>query len=108
MFRFRNIIVICVFVSVFMATFGTCYAVKSQMDFKQWPKDFHGLHLGEKAIIHSRANAGVYALWFYFPESNRTIFVALNRMDFSDPPVVDSGEVMMKILSGVRDILWNQ
>ena len=63
---------------------------------------------GEKAISHSGANAGVYTLWFYFPESNRTIFVALNRMDFSDPPVVDSGEVMMKILSGIRDILWNQ
>ncbi|MCP4578977.1 MAG: serine hydrolase [Deltaproteobacteria bacterium] len=63
---------------------------------------------GEKTISHSGANAGVYTLWFYFPESNRTIFVALNRMDFSDPPVVDSGEIMMKILSGVRDICWNQ
>jgi carboxyl-terminal processing protease len=63
---------------------------------------------GEKAISHSGANAGVYALWFYFPESNRTIFVALNRMDFSDPPMVDSGAVMLNILSGVRNILWNQ
>lgn len=63
---------------------------------------------GEKAISHSGANAGVYTLWFHFPESNRTLFVALNRMDFSDPPVVDSGAVMIKILSGVRDILWKK
>ena len=63
---------------------------------------------GEKAVSHSGANAGVYTLWFHFPESNRTLFVALNRLDLSDTPMVDSGEVMKKIFSGVRDILWKK
>jgi hypothetical protein len=63
---------------------------------------------GEKTISHSGGNAGVYTLWFHFPESKRTIFVALNRLDLSDTPVVNSGEVMLKILSGVRDIVWNK
>jgi hypothetical protein len=62
---------------------------------------------GEKTISHSGANAGVYTLWFYFPESNRTIFVALNRMDFSEP-VVNLREVMLIILTGIRDIVWNK
>lgn len=61
---------------------------------------------GEKVIGHGGANAGVYTLWLYFPESRRTIFVALNRLDFSKPPLVDSGAVMLSIISGVRDILW--
>jgi len=61
---------------------------------------------GERVIGHSGANAGVYALWLYFPESRRTIFVALNRLDFSEPPLVDSGAVMLSIIDGVRDIVW--
>jgi len=61
---------------------------------------------GERVIGHSGANAGVYALWLYFPESRHTIFVALNRLDFSEPPLVDSGAIMLSIIYGVRDILW--
>jgi len=61
---------------------------------------------GEKVIGHNGANPGFYAEWLYFPEPNRAIFVALNRLDITEAPVaVDAGAVIMSILAGVRDIL---
>ncbi len=60
---------------------------------------------GERLVHHSGANPGVHAQWLYYPESNRTIFVALNRQDTSEPPQVDVGAVMSSILTDVCDIL---
>ena len=66
---------------------------------------------GERLITHSGANPGVNTVWLHYPDSGRTIFVALNRQDYpnpSDPPPVDTDAVMTSILSGVRDILGEQ
>ncbi len=66
-----------------------------------------GDFFGEKVIGHNGANSGVYALWCYFPESKRTLFVALNRLDTTGTPKFHAEEVMLRILSGVREIIWH-
>lgn len=48
-----------------------------------WTKDplYH-----EKQISHRGENPGACADWQYYPESQRTIFLALNRADVAIPP----------------------
>jgi carboxyl-terminal processing protease len=60
---------------------------------------------GEKTISHSGANPGVQTMWLHFPDSDRTLFVALNRFD-EGMAKVDSNAVMTSIINSVRDILW--
>lgn len=62
----------------------------------------------ERQINHLGSNPGVVAEWEYYPDSQRLIFVALNRTDMVLPPdlePVDATKVLASILYGVRDIL---
>ncbi len=63
---------------------------------------------GEKQVSYLGSTPGACAEWEYYPDSQRIIFLALNRTDIAiDPDVepVDSQTVLISILSGVRDIL---
>jgi len=63
--------------------------------------------LGERLITHSGSFPGVNAQWHHYPDSGRTIFVALNRQDFCfmELPPVNVDAVMNAILTDVHDIL---
>ncbi|MFC1999368.1 serine hydrolase domain-containing protein, partial [Chloroflexota bacterium] len=63
---------------------------------------------GEIVLTHSGEGEGVHAIWLYYPNSGRTIFVSLNRHDYPtppEPPPVDTDAVTTFIFNGVRDIL---
>jgi D-alanyl-D-alanine carboxypeptidase len=62
---------------------------------------------GEKMYGHGGENPGVLARWLYYPDSGRTIFIALNRFDSLTPPQMDTALVADAILSGVSSILLN-
>ena len=71
------------------------------LELKQGVRNF----FGEKGISHSGAFEGIYAVWYYFPESGKTIFVALNQLELSQNSFVDTTGIMMSILSGAKDLL---
>jgi len=59
-------------------------------------------------LVWTRALFGgqvVNAQWLHYPDSERTTFVVLNRLDFLTPQLFDTDALMDSILSGVRDIL---
>jgi len=62
---------------------------------------------GEKMYGHGGENPGVLTRWLYYPDSGRTIFIALNRFDKFTPPQMDASLVADAILSGVSSILVN-
>ncbi len=62
----------------------------------------------EKQISHRGENPGACADWLYCPESQRTIFLALNRADVVMPPEeapVNGVEKLDSILRGIHGIL---
>jgi len=63
--------------------------------------------LGEKMYGQGGENPGVVARWLYYPDSGRTIFLALNRFDSYAPTQMDVSQVADSILSGVGNILLN-
>lgn len=62
---------------------------------------------GEKMYDHGGQSLGCLARWLYYPNSGRTIFLALNRADQSDPPQVDAVTQADTIISNLRNILVN-
>jgi len=62
---------------------------------------------GEKMYGHGGETPGVLARWLYYPDSGRTIFIALNRFDSYAPSQMDVSPVADSILSGVSSILLN-
>jgi hypothetical protein len=87
----------------------------TQMTTPQAPSTFgFGLEVfdsdpwfGEKMYGHGGENPGVLTRWLYYPNSGRTIFIALNRFDKLYPPQMDASLVADAILSGVSSILLN-
>ena len=59
----------------------------------------------EKMYGHGGENPGVLARWLYYPNSGRTIFIALNRFDNLYPPQMDASAVADAILMEVKNIL---
>jgi CubicO group peptidase (beta-lactamase class C family) len=71
---------------------------------------------GEKMYKSDGETPGAFARWLYFPDSRRTIFIALNRCDKrfnTEPPLapppaapqVDASAKADEILAGVKTIL---
>jgi D-alanyl-D-alanine carboxypeptidase len=88
----------------------------TQMTTPQDPAKTYGFGLelfdsdpwfGEKMYGHGGENPGVLARWLYYPDSGRTIFIALNRFDSLSPAQMDTALVADAILSGVSSILLN-
>ena len=62
----------------------------------------------ERSIGHAGCNAGTHTEWDYLPDSQRTIFIALNRSDQpkpTDPVQVDDFKIMNSLIVGVANIL---
>ncbi len=62
----------------------------------------------ERSIGHAGCNPGTHTEWDYLPDSQRTIFIALNRSDRpqpTDPVQVDDFKIMNSLIVGVANIL---
>lgn len=62
---------------------------------------------GEMMYDHGGTDPGCLARWLYYPNSGRTIFLALNRADQASPPPVDAVQAANTILSNLHTILIN-
>jgi D-alanyl-D-alanine carboxypeptidase len=62
---------------------------------------------GEKMYGLGGENPGAAVRWLYYPDSGRTIFLALNRFDSYATTQMDVSQVADSILSGVGSILSN-
>jgi D-alanyl-D-alanine carboxypeptidase len=62
---------------------------------------------GDRVFSHDGENPGVETNWLYYPDSQRTIFIAFNRSDFPFPEPVNASEIMSSTLDEVLDILEN-
>lgn len=60
---------------------------------------------GEKMYDNGSGNLGFYSRMIYYPDSGRTIFIALNRADMSDPPEVDAAQAADDLITGVTNLL---
>lgn len=56
---------------------------------------------GERMIGHNGANTGTHAVWLYLPESNRTIFAEMNRLDVPS----ESGQSPVNVTKIMGDFL---
>lgn len=90
-----------------------------QMTTPQAPATSYGFGLqvmdadpwfSEKMYVNGSAEFGVLTRWLYYPNSGRTIFLALNRADnaaTTDPAYIDAVQLADSMLSGASTILIN-
>lgn len=63
---------------------------------------------GENMIGHNGANTGTHAVWFYLPDSNRTIFAEMNRLDVpsdSGQSPVNATKIMGEFMKELKVVL---
>ena len=61
-------------------------------------------YFGEPCFGHDGANGGTHAKWAYYPEAGRGIFLATNRMDYSDAGV-DAIELLKQVMQELVPLL---
>ncbi len=60
---------------------------------------------GERAFLSRGQSFGVLTRWLYYPDSQRTVFLALNRLDQSDPPQVDAVQAVDDLLRAAGSLM---
>lgn len=95
--------------------FGPCLlseSIRSEMMTAQEPATQYGYGMnvktyqGKVVVSHGGANPGNYGTWAYIPEIDAGFFIALNRLDMSDPTAIS--DQMQSIIDTVTDMLLAQ